>query len=76
MTRKRLRTVPRPPNALPDALAAQQLQISRMTLFRKLKDGTISPPAPIEGTRRRWWRSADVAAAREQLESGRAGRAS
>jgi hypothetical protein len=76
MTRKRLRTVPRPLNALPDALAAQQLQISRITLFRKLKDGTISAPAPIEGTSRRWWRQADLAAAREQLQSGRARNAS
>ena len=38
-----------------------------MTLFRKLKAGTISPPAPLEGTRRRWWRPADIETAREQL---------
>jgi hypothetical protein len=76
MTRKRFRTVPRPLNALPDALAAQQLQISRMTLFRKLKDGTISSPAPLDGTARRWWRAADLETAREQLQSGRVRRAS
>jgi len=76
MARKRLRTAPRPLNALPDALAAQQLQISRMTLFRKLKNGTISPPAPIAGASRRWWRAADLATAREQLQSERARRAS
>jgi len=76
MTRKRLRTVPRPLNALPDAVAARQLQISRMTLFRRLKDGTISAPAPVDGTSRRWWRSADLEAAREQLQLGRARRAS
>jgi len=71
MPRKRLRTAPRPLNALPDALAAQQLQISRMTLFRRLKDGTISPPVAVEGASRRWWRAADLAAAREQLQSAR-----
>jgi len=38
-----------------------------MTLFRKLKDGIISPPASVEGTRRRWWRPADIQLAREQL---------
>jgi hypothetical protein len=76
MTRKRSRTASRPLNALPDALAAQQLQISRMTLFRKLKDGTISPPAPLEGATRRWWRAADLATAREQLHSARNGRTS
>ena len=47
-----------------------------MTLFRKLKDGTITPPAPVEGTRRRWWRAADIETAREQLEARRAGTAS
>jgi predicted site-specific integrase-resolvase len=67
MSRKKLRIVPRLVNALPDEIAAKQLQISRMTLFRKLKDGTISPPAPVEGTRRRWWRPADIETAREQL---------
>jgi predicted DNA-binding transcriptional regulator AlpA len=76
MTRKRFRTVPRPLNALPDSLAAQQLQISRMTLFRKLKDGTISAPAGVAGTSRRWWRSADIETAREQLQSRRPRRAS
>jgi hypothetical protein len=45
-----------------------------MTLFRKLKDGTISPPAPVEGTRRRWWRPADIVAAREQFAAERARR--
>ena len=68
--------MPRPLNALPDSLAAQQLQISRMTLFRRLKDGTISAPAPVDGTSRRWWRSADLEMAREQLQSGRSKRAS
>ena len=67
---------PRPLNAFPDAIAAQQLQISRMTLFRKLEDGTVSPPAPVEGTARRWWRAADIQAAREQLGAERARRAS
>jgi hypothetical protein len=47
-----------------------------MTLFRKLKDGTISPPAAVEGSRRRWWRPADIETAREQLAAGRQGEAS
>jgi len=76
MPQKRLRSVPRPLNALPDALAAQQLRISRMTLFRKLKNGTISAPAPVHGTTRRWWRTADIQAAREQLQEDRVRRAS
>lgn len=76
MPRKAPRVVPRPVNALPDDIAAKQLQISRMTLFRRLKDGTISPPAPVHGTRRRWWRPGDIQTAREQLEVGRQRRAS
>jgi hypothetical protein len=71
MPYKRARTVPRPSNAFPDELAARQLQISRMTLFRKLKDGTISPPAPLAGTSRRWWRPADIETAREQMSAVR-----
>jgi hypothetical protein len=47
-----------------------------MTLFRKLKNGIISAPATVEGTSRRWWRQADIVAAREQLTAGRAGRLS
>jgi hypothetical protein len=76
MQRRLARNVPRLLNALPDDLAARQLQISRMTLFRKLKDGTISAPAPVPGTRRRWWRLADIETAREQLNSLRRGSAS
>jgi len=76
MPRGRSRLVPRPSNAVPDDIAALQLNISRMTLFRKLRDGTISPPVPIEGTRRRWWRPADIDLAREQLEMEKQRRAS
>lgn len=72
---RRPRLLPRPANAVPDEMAARQLHISRMTLFRKLKDGTLSPPAPLEGTRRRWWRPADIEAAREQLTAARTRRA-
>ena len=68
--------MPRPVNAFSDEMAARQLQISRMTLFRKMKDGTISPPVPVEGTTRRWWRAADIEIAREQLRGPRARRAS
>jgi hypothetical protein len=42
-----------------------------MTLFRKLKDGTITAPIPVEGTQRRWWRPADIEVAREQLGNSR-----
>lgn len=45
-----------------------------MTLFRKLKDGTISPPALVEGTHRRWWRPADIQVAREQMETAQQAR--
>ena len=72
----RLKTVTRPVDSFADEVAAMHLQISRMTLFRKLRDGTVSPPAPVPGSRRRWWRTADVEAAREQLGIPRAGRAS
>lgn len=61
------RRVPRPANAVSDEIAARLLRISRMTLFRKLKDGTISAPLPVEGTHRRWWRPPDIEVAREQL---------
>jgi hypothetical protein len=57
-------------------VAAAQLQISRMTLFRRLKDGALSPPLPVNGTRRRWWRPADLETAREQLLADHARRAS
>ena len=76
MVRKRSRTLPRPVNAVPDEVAARQLQISRMTLFRKLKEGILSPPLPLEGARRRWWRPADIETAREQLRADRPRRAS
>jgi len=59
--------VPRPANAVSDDIAARVLNISRMTLFRKLKDGTLSPPLPVAGTQRRWWRPPDIEVAREQL---------
>ena len=65
----RYRTVPRKSNALPDALAARQLNISRMTLFRRMQEGVITPPAPIEGTKRRWWTPGDIEVAREQLQA-------
>ena len=64
---KQFRRVPRPVNAVPDEIAAQQLGISRMTMFRKLRDGSLTAPASISGTKRRWWRPADIAVAREQL---------
>ena len=73
---RRVRLVPRPANAVSDESAALLLRISRMTLFRKLKDGTISPPASVEGTRRRWWRPPDIEVAREQLGSAREAKAS
>ena len=73
---KASRRVPRPANAVSDDIAAKLLHISRMTLFRKMKDGTISPPLPLEGTHRRWWRPADIEVAREQLEIPRQEKAS
>ena len=41
-----------------------------MTLFRKIRDGELSPPAPTPGTTRRWWRPTDIEFAREQLRGG------
>ena len=73
---RRPRIVPRPANAFPDDQAARQLHISRMTLYRKLKDGTLSAPLPVPGTARRWWRPADITTAREQLTAARVRRAS
>ena len=66
--------MPRLVNAVSDDIAARQLGISRMTLFRKLKDGTISPPAAVPGTHRRWWRAADIHVAREQMEAAQQAR--
>ena len=65
------RRVPRPANAVSDDVAARALRISRMTLFRKLRDGAVSPPVLVEGTRRRWWRPPDIELAREQLATHR-----
>jgi excisionase family DNA binding protein len=73
---QRQRRVTRPANAVSDEIAARLLRISRMTLFRKLKDGTISAPALVEGTQRRWWRPPDIEVAREQLGSTRRERTS
>lgn len=61
------RRVPRRPGAVSDEMAAELLNISRMTLFRKLASGVITPPNPVPGTKRRWWTAADVELAREQL---------
>jgi hypothetical protein len=61
------RRVPRRENAVSDETAAEVLNISRMTLFRKLASGTLTPPNPVPGTKRRWWTVADLELAREQL---------
>jgi excisionase family DNA binding protein len=61
------RRVPRRAGAVSDETAAELLNISRMTLFRKLASGIITAPNPVAGTKRRWWTLADVDLAREQL---------
>ncbi len=58
---------PRPSNAVPDEVAVLQLEISRMTLSRKLRNGELTAPVPIPGSKRRWWRPADIELAREEL---------
>jgi len=59
--------VPRPPNAVPDSVAWDTLGLSRATFFRKLKDGTLTVPIPRNGTARRWWTTADIELARQEL---------
>lgn len=50
-----------------DETAAILMGISRRTLLRHLKSGTISPPALMRGKNRRAWQDADIQSARNQL---------
>ena len=59
--------VPRPPNTVQDSLVWKTLGLSRATFFRKLKDGTLSPPITRSGTARRWWTLSDLEIARQEL---------
>ena len=50
-----------------DETAAILMGISRRTLLRHLKNGTISPPSLMRGKNRRAWRDGDIQSARNQL---------
>jgi predicted site-specific integrase-resolvase len=41
--------------------------ISRRTLLRHLKSGSVTPPALMRGKNRRAWREADIQSAKNQL---------
>jgi predicted DNA-binding transcriptional regulator AlpA len=58
--------VPRRRDGFPDAVAWKKLGLTRSTFFRRITAG-MPVPEPTEGTRRRWWRDADVEYAREHL---------
>ena len=50
-----------------DETAAILMGISRRTLLRHLKSGTITPPSFMRGKNRRAWRDNDIQSARNQL---------
>jgi predicted DNA-binding transcriptional regulator AlpA len=50
------------------------LGISRATFYRRLQDGTLSPPAGVRGKRRRLWTRAEISYAQEQLQAQKAGK--
>jgi predicted DNA-binding transcriptional regulator AlpA len=60
--------VPKKSAAHSDDAACYLLGISRTTFFRKLRDGTLSPPPPISGTKRRWWDTGSILLAKEELK--------
>ncbi len=45
------------------------LGISRATFYRRLRDGTLTPPSGRIGKRRRLWTLAEIVLAQEQLQS-------
>lgn len=52
-----------------DSAAISMLGISRATFYRRLQDGTITPPSGVVGKRRRLWTMAEVVLAKEQLQA-------
>jgi predicted site-specific integrase-resolvase len=50
-----------------DETAAILMGISRRTLLRHLKSGSVTPPALMRGKNRRAWREADIQSAKNQL---------
>jgi predicted DNA-binding transcriptional regulator AlpA len=52
-----------------DGAAISMLGISRATFYRRLQDGTITPPASVVGKRRRLWTMAEIVLAKEQLQA-------
>jgi predicted DNA-binding transcriptional regulator AlpA len=54
-----------------DVGAISMLGISRATFYRRLQDGTITPPAGRVGKRRRLWTLAEIALAQEQLQASK-----
>ncbi len=47
------------------------LGISRATFYRRLQDGTLTPPSGKVGKRRRVWTLAEIELAKEQLQAQR-----
>jgi predicted DNA-binding transcriptional regulator AlpA len=61
------RRVPFREGGIADSGAIQALGVSRATFFRLLKAGVVPQPAPVNGTKRRWWSAADVQIARDAI---------
>lgn len=55
-------------SGLSDAVVIGMLGISRATFYRRLGDGTLTPPSGRQGKNRRLWTTAEVLLAQEQLE--------
>ncbi len=52
-----------------DAGVMSMLGVSRATFYRRLQDGTLTPPAGRIGKRRRIWTLAEIQLAKEQLQA-------
>ncbi len=59
-------------SGISDFGAISMLGVSRATFYRRLRDGTISPPAGRLGKRRRLWTLAEISLAQEQLQAQKA----
>ncbi len=56
-------------SGISDTGAISMLGISRATFYRRLQDGTLTPPAGRIGKRRRVWMLAEIELAKEQLQA-------
>ncbi len=58
-------------SGISDTGVISMLGISRATFYRRLQDGTLTPPSGKVGKRRRVWTLAEIELAKEQLQAQR-----